>query len=124
MARIKFYLVTLLISSYSLFAQTWSPPMQVSPIDTTLSGYAIHDQGLTVDRSGRPWCGWGGWQYYPYQCLIYVNHYDTAWSVPDTLHPFIICDDCNLAADANGNVWVIISDGSSGVSAWFYNGTS
>ncbi len=112
----------LLINLLPLFAQTWCPPMRVSPCVTDY--YIVLGQGLTADLSGTPWCGWSAETTNPHAFNIYVSHYcDTTWSDPDTIYPFLIFFMyCDLATDANGNVWVVAED--DGISACFYNGSS
>ncbi|KPK62136.1 hypothetical protein AMJ83_11555 [candidate division WOR_3 bacterium SM23_42] len=107
-----------------LSAQTWCPPIRVSQYDTSTSWYYITDQGLTTDGSGTPWCGWdvdcyaGGWIH----GILVSRYIDTVWSTPDTINPFALFYGCNLATDANGNVWIVAED--YGISACFYNGSS
>lgn len=124
MSKLKFYLIGLLLitSPYSLFAQTWCPPMRVSQYDTSINLYVITGQGLTTDSTGTPWCGWvvGDCSGPVYNCLL-VSHYNGTWSNPDTIHPFSFFYNCNLATDANGNIWVVAED--IGISACFYNGS-
>jgi len=115
--------LTIMTGSYPLFAQTWCPPMRAS--HHTADDYIILGQGLTADSSGSPWCGWAVHQYSPYQNVIYVSHYsDTTWSDSDTIYPFLGFTNCNLATDANGNVWVVAEEAGSAISACFYDGNS
>ncbi|MGB7054571.1 MAG: T9SS type A sorting domain-containing protein [bacterium] len=123
MSKQKSYRVVILLVLLSIcsliVAQTWSYPERISPYVT--GSYIIFSQGLTTDSSGRPWCGWAALTDYS---NIYVSHYtDTAWSVPDTIHPFGGFYSCDLATDANGNVWVVANEGYA-ISACFHNGTS
>ena len=115
-------ILLVLLSNYPLIAQTWSTPERISP---DVSGsYIIFSQGLTADSSGRPWCGWVAETYNPSAYNIYASHYtNTAWFGPDTIYPFTGFWSCNLATDANENVWVVAEEGA-GVSACFYNGSS
>jgi len=98
--------------------------MRVSPEwDTSLTYYAARYCGMTTDNAGTPWCGWCAEEFFPLQYNIYVSHYnDTVWSDPDTIYPFGGFDNCNLATDANGNVWVVAQE--EFISACFYNGSS
>jgi len=87
--------------------------------------YIVLGQGLTADNFGTPWCGWCAETVNPHAFNIYVSHYsDTAWSDPDTIYPFLDFTNCNLATDANGNVWVVAEEVSSAISACFYDGNS
>ncbi len=112
-------ILLLLLNLLPLFAQTWCLPMRVSPYVT--DRYLILGQGLTADSSGRPWCGWVA-EATLGEFNIYVSHYcDTTWSDPDTIYPFLGFWNCDLAVDANGNVWVVAED--DGISACFYDGS-
>lgn len=113
--------VYVLLSICPLFSQTWSIPERISP-DVTGS-YIVFSQGLTTDSSGKPWCGWVAETYNPTAYNIYVSHYsDTIWSGSDTIYPFSQFENCNLATDAIGNVWVVSDEGGYAISACFYNG--
>ncbi len=126
MSKQKSYTVVILLmllSIYPLIAQTWSTPERISPYVT--GSYIIFSQGLTADSSGRPWCGWVAETYNPSAYNIYVRHYsDTLWSGSDTIYPFSYFENCNLATDANENVWVVSDDGGYAISACFYDGNS
>jgi hypothetical protein len=126
MVKLKFYLIALfaITSICPLFAQTWSPPMRVSPEwDTSLTYYAAIQVGITTDSAGTLWCGWCAHEFFPLQYNIYVSHYsDTTWSDPDTIYPFTDFWSCDLATDADGNVWVVAEE--DGISACFYDGSS
>jgi len=129
MLKLKLHVIAiplLILSSYDLYAQTWCPPMRVSPEwDTSLTYYAARYCGMTKDNSGTPWCAWCAEEFFPLQYNIYVSHYsDTAWSDPDTIYPFLGFTNCNLATDANGNVWVVAEEVGSAISACFYDGNS
>ncbi|NOR17412.1 T9SS type A sorting domain-containing protein [candidate division WOR-3 bacterium] len=124
MSKQKFYRVVILLVLLSicpLFAQTWCLPIRVSPYVT--DRYIVLGQGLTADLSGTSWCGWVADTDNPPAFNIYINHYtDTIWSNPDTIFPFFAFWNCDLATDANGNVWVVAED--DGISACFYDGSS
>ncbi len=126
MSKQKSYRVVILLVLLSicpLFAQTWCPPIQVS--QNMADYYIILGQGLTADNSGTPWCGWVAETTDPHAFNIYVRHYtDTLWSGPDTIYPFLGFTNCNLATDANGNVWVVAEEVGSAISACFYDGNS
>jgi hypothetical protein len=122
MLKLKFYLVAILISTYILFAQTWCLPMRVS--EYVADYYIVLGQGLTADNFGSPWCGWCA-EATLGEFNIYVSHYyDTTWSDPDTIYPFLGFTNCDLATDANGNVWVVAEEVGSAISACFYDGNS
>jgi hypothetical protein len=122
--KLKLYEIVallLLLNLLPLFAQTWCPPMRVSPY--VADYYIVLGQGLTADLSGTPWCGWVAETENPSALNIYVSHYtDAVWSNPDTIYPFLAFWNCDLATDANGNVWVVAED--NGISACFYDGSS
>ena len=105
-----------------LLAQTWSNPERVSPYMT--SYYLIRGKhGLTTNSSGMPWCGWSAETHNPLAWNMYVSYYGaTSWSIPDTIYPFGGFENCDLATDANGNIWVVAED--LGISACFYDGIS
>jgi len=119
----KVIIILMLLSMNPLIAQTWSIPERITPYVT--GSYIILSQGLTVDSSGEPWCGWVAETYNPTAYNIYISHYsDTVWSVSDTIYPFAYFENCHLTTDAHGNVWVVSDEGGYAVSACFFDGNS
>ncbi len=120
--RLLALVILLTLKPCILLSQIWSTPIRVSPYTTDY--YIILAHGLTTDGSGTPWCAWCTETHNPLAFNLFVSHScDTAWSWPDTIYPFSGFFNCDLAADANGNVWVVAEDIGT-VSSCFYDGTS